>query len=75
VPTGSTTTTNTIGTVRVACSNGREGRSARTSQDCIRRKCGQFDRVLANASALVAAQRVSTRRLRPSVHPNAASPW
>ena len=48
VPTGSTTTTNTIGTVRVACSNGREGRSARTSQDCIRRKCGQFDRVLAN---------------------------
>jgi hypothetical protein len=65
VPTGSTTTTNTIGMVRVACSNGREGRSARTSQDCIRCKCGQFDHVLANV--------VGIGRGSAGVHPQVAA--
>jgi hypothetical protein len=65
VPTGSTTTTNTIGMERVACSNGREGRSARTSQDCIRCKCGQFDHVLANV--------VGIGRGPAGVHPQVAA--
>ena len=73
-PTGSTTTTNTIGTVRVACSNGAtvvvplaatrtSGASAANSVACLRRSSG-----------LVVAQRVSIRMLRPSVQPNCAKP-
>ena len=47
-PTGSATIANTIGTVRVACSNGRHGRGAR-GQDDVRRERDQFRRVSANA--------------------------
>src|SRR5262249_35748590 len=67
-PTGSMTTTNTIGTVRVASSNGAvvavpvpatrtSGASATNSAACLR------------MSAAV-AQRMSIRRLRPSLQPN-----
>jgi len=69
-PTGSMTTTNTIGTMRVAFSNGAtvavpvparmtSGASAANSAACLRM-----------SSALVVAQRVSIRTLRPSVQPN-----
>ena len=72
-PTGSMTTTNTIGTVRVACSNGAtvvvpepatiaSGASAANSTACLRM-----------SSASVAAQRVSICRLLPSVQPNSAN--
>ena len=47
-PTGSGTITNTIGTVRVACSNGADGRAA-SGQDDVRRERDQFRRVFANA--------------------------
>jgi hypothetical protein len=68
------TTTNTIGTVRVACSNGAtvvvpepptiaSGANAANSTACLRM-----------SSALVPAQRVSTCTLRPSIQPNAAKP-
>jgi hypothetical protein len=70
-PTGSATPTNTIGTVRVACSNGAavdvppatmtSGLSAVNSAACLRM-----------LSALAAGQRVSIRTLRPSVQPNCA---
>ena len=63
-PTGSATTGNTIGTVRVACSNGptvevpwarmTSGASAANSAACLRM-----------SAALAAAQRVSIRTLRP----------
>ena len=63
-PTGSATIANTIGTVRVACSNGptveppgarmTSGASATNSAACLRM-----------SSALPAAQRVSIRTLRP----------
>ena len=73
-PTGSMTITNTIGTVRVACSNGAtvavpvaatmtSGASAANSAACLRM-----------SSALVVAQRVSIRTLRPSVQPNCCRP-
>ena len=72
-PTGSPTTGNTIGTVRVACSNGptveapwarmTSGASAANSAACLR-----------ISAALVVAQRVSIRTLRPMVQPNSASP-
>ena len=72
-PTGSTTAGNTIGTVRVACSNGptveepwarmTSGASAANSAACLRM-----------SSALGVAQRVSIRTLRPMVQPNSASP-
>src|SRR5262245_53481808 len=67
-PTGSMTTTNTIGTVRVACSNGAtvvvpvaatrtSGASATNSAACLR-----------SSSALVVAQRMSIRTLWPLRH-------
>ena len=72
-PTGSPTTGNTIGTVRVACSNGptveapwarmTSGASAANSAACLRM-----------SAALAVAQRVSIRTLRPMVQPNSASP-
>ena len=73
-PTGSMTTANTIGTVRVACSNGAtvavpvparmtSGASAANSAACLRMSSG-----------LVVAQRVSIRTLRPSVQPNCCRP-
>ena len=73
-PTGSMTITNTIGRVRVACSNGAavavpvaatrtSGASATNSAACLRR-----------SSALVVAQRVSIRTLRSSVQPNCDRP-
>ena len=73
-PTGSMTITNTIGRVRVACSNGAtvavpvaatrtSGASATNSAACLRR-----------SSALVVAQRVSIRTLRSSVQPNCDMP-
>ena len=71
-PTGSPTTGNTIGTVRVACSNGptveapwarmTSGASATNSAACLRM-----------SAALAVAQRVSIRTLRPMVQPNSAS--
>jgi hypothetical protein len=71
-PTGSLVMVNTIGTVRVACSNGptlevppasmTSGASAANSAACLR-----------ISSALVEAQRVSMLTLRPMVHPNSAS--
>ena len=54
-PTGSATIVNTIGTVRVACSNGPA--VAADGQDDVRRERGQFRRVLRMASASVRAQR------------------
>ncbi len=73
-PTGSPTTGNTIGTVRVACSNGAtvelpwarmtSGASAANSAACLR-----------ISAALAVAQRVSIRTLRPMVQPNSASAW
>src|SRR5215467_1503101 len=72
-PTGSPTTGNTIGTVRVACSNGptveapkarmTSGASAANSAACLRM-----------SATLVVAQRVSMRTLRPIVHPDCWSP-
>ena len=72
-PTGSTTTGNTIGTVRVACSNGptvvapgarmTSGASATNSAACLR-----------ISAASVVAQRVSMRTLRPMVQPNCCQP-
>ena len=72
-PTGSTTFTNTIGTVRVACSNGPKvelprarmtsGASAVSSAACLR-----------ISVALVVAQRVSISTLRPTAQPNSCSP-
>ena len=71
--TGSTAAGNTIGTVRVACSNGptveppwarmTSGASATNSAACLRM-----------LAALVVAQRVSMRTLRPMVQSNSASP-
>ena len=70
--TGSETTGNTIGTVRVACSSGptveapwakmTSGASATNSAACLR-----------ISPALAVAQRVSIRTLRPMVQPNSAS--
>ena len=72
-PTGSAATGNTIGTVRVACSIAptvevpwarmTSGASAANSTACLR-----------ISAALVVAQRVSIRTLRPMVQPNCASP-
>ena len=50
-PTGSPTTGNTIGTVRVACSNAAHGRVA-MGQDDVRRERGQFRRVSANVGGI-----------------------
>src|SRR5262249_53992068 len=71
-PTGSLVMVNTIGTVRVACSNGptlevppasiTSGASAANSAACLR-----------ISVASVVPQRVSMRRLRPMVQPNSAS--
>jgi GAF domain-containing protein len=70
--TGSLATGNTIGTVRVACSNGgmvespvarmTSGASATSSAACRRM-----------SSALAVAQRISMLRLRPTIQPNSAS--
>ena len=72
-PTGSATTANTIGTVRVACSNGpmvevpvarmTSGASATNSAACLRM-----------SAALAVAQRLSIRTLRPMVQPNCCQP-
>ncbi len=71
-PTGSAMTENTIGTVRVACNNGptvpapwakiTSGASAANSAACLRM-----------SSALVPAQRVSIRMLRPTIQPHCPS--
>ena len=71
-PTGSAMTGNTIGTVRVVCSNGRtvevpyaritSGPSATNSAACLRM-----------SSALAPAQRVSIRTLRPMIQPDCTS--
>jgi len=71
-PTGSLASVNTIGTVRVACSNGviveeppprmTSGASAASSPACLR-----------ISAALGVPQRVSMRTLRPIVQPNTAS--
>ena len=53
-PTGSATTANTIGTVRVACSNGRHGRGA-SGEDDVRRERDQFRRVFANVVGIARA--------------------
>src|SRR5262245_25499565 len=70
--TGSETTGNTIGTVRVACSNGptveapwarmTSGATATSSAACLR-----------TSAALAAAHRVSIRTLRPMLQPNCPS--
>jgi hypothetical protein len=73
-PTGSMTCTNTIGRVRVACRSGTtvvvpvaatrtSGASATNSAACLR-----------TSSALVVAQRVSTRTFPPSLQPNRRKP-
>ena len=56
--------TNTIGTVRVACSNGPTVGAA-SGQDDVRRERDQFRRVFAKVVGIAAAQRVSIRTLRP----------
>jgi hypothetical protein len=71
-PTGSPAIGKTIGTVRVTCSNGptveapwarmTSGASAANSAACLR-----------TSAALAVAQRVSIRRLRPTVQPKCAS--
>ena len=50
-PTGSATTANTIGTVRVACSNGPTVEAA-MGQDDVRRERDQFRRVSANLGGI-----------------------
>ena len=50
-PTGSPATGNTIGTVRVACSNGGHGRVA-SGQDDVRRERDQFRRVSADFAGI-----------------------
>ena len=50
-PTGSATVANTIGTVRVACSNGPTVRVAGGQND-VRRERGQFRRVFANVGGI-----------------------
>ena len=72
-PTGSGTMMNTIGMVRVACSNGVTTGAA-GGQDDVRRERDQFGRIFANASASPPLQRVSIRTLRPSVQPNCCNP-
>ena len=72
-PTGLTTFTNTIGTVRVTCSNGptvelprarmTSGASAASSAACLR-----------ISAALLVAQRVSIRTLRLTAQPNSCNP-
>ena len=72
-PTGSTTCTNTIGTVRVACSNGpttgrllartTSGASATNSAACLRKR-----------SASPAPHRRSMRTLRPTAQPASCNP-
>ena len=53
-PTGSVTCTNTIGTVRVACSNGPTVAAA-SGQDDVRRERDQFRRVFANVVGIARA--------------------
>ena len=72
-PTGSMRPTNTIGTMRVACSNAptgpaplarmTSGASATNSAACLR-----------ISATLAVAQRVSIRKLWPMVQPDSASP-
>ena len=52
-PTGSATIANTIGTVRVACSNGPT--VALPGQDDVRRERDQFRRIFANAVGIARA--------------------
>ena len=71
-PTGSGTITNTIGTVRVACSNCAAATSplARITSGARAANSAAYLRML---SALAAPQRDSIRTLRPSVQPNCCS--
>jgi hypothetical protein len=67
------TSTNTIGTVRVACSNGATVEvpvAATMTSGASEASSAAYLRM---SSALVVAQRVSIRALRPSVQPNSAS--
>src|SRR5262249_28255585 len=70
---GSTTLVNTIGTVRVACSDG-----ARAALEFVRMTSGASANnsaaYLRIRSASATPQRVSMRTLRPSSQPNCASP-
>ena len=71
-PTGSPATGNTIGTVRVACSNGAtvEAPWARMTSGASAANSAACRRI---SAALAVAQRVSIRTLRPMVQPNNAS--
>ena len=62
-PTGSETAENTIDTVRVACINGRTVEAM--GQDDVRLSRRQFRCMSTNFVSVSAAQRVSTRKLRP----------
>ena len=55
-PTGSATSANTIGTVRVACSTAR--RSDCWAKDDVWRECDQFGRIFAQSVGIVPAQRI-----------------
>src|SRR5262245_17525770 len=72
-PTGSATTTNTIGTVRLACNNGPtvEVPEARMTSGASATNSAAFLRV---SAASPADQRCSIRKLRPWVQPNCCSP-
>ena len=72
-PTGSTTFTNTIGTVRVACNNGPAAALpfTRMTSGASATNSAAYLRV---SSGLPADQRVSMRTLRPSVQPNCCKP-
>ena len=73
-PTGSATIANTIGTVRVACSNGAHGRGAR-GQDDVRRERDQFRRVFANVVGIARGPASSrSARCGRSVQPNCCQP-
>ena len=71
-PTGSATSTNTIGTLRVACSNG-----ATAAAPLVRMTSGEratnSEAYLRASAALPALQRKSIRKLRPSIQPNCCS--
>ena len=72
-PTGSATIANTIGTLRVACSNGPTATLPVARIDVWRER-DQFGRYLRMRSASPAPQRASIRTLRPSVQPNSCRP-
>ena len=69
-PTGSGTCANTIGTLRVACSNGASGRAA-TGQDDVRRERDQFRRISANVVGIARAPAI----VDPHVAADRSSPF